>query len=1285
MRKGNISRKMLAVLLACSMLPWSSVPVQAAVTNLALSAQATSSSYESGTTFTSDKVKDGDLTTRWATGQNVAENEWINLHWDEAKTIQQVNIHFERTDANQNILSYQVQFLNGSNEVDSYVKNEKAKQIEKIQLTEAVLATDVKLTILSADAGTNNWKNVGICEVEVFEEINQTHSLEDVKNLIQGGTSIATDVTRFSLPEVPEGFSIKINGADFEQIIANDGSIHHPLTDKTVKVSYQITEAATNETLVTDDYTYTVAGTKTQAAGQNEKPSIIPEIQEWYSESTETLMTDSVTKVVYDNEALEPVAEEFISDYQELTGITLAKEKNAEKQAGAFNFSLNAPDELLGDEGYTMEILSDRINVASKSAVGNMYGMQTILQMYQADHDGFPVGQMRDYPRFSVRGFVFDVARKPVSLEMIKDIARTMRYYKMNDFHVHLSDNYIWLEDYGTHATENEGFKAYDAFRLESGLSNSSGETPTAKDYSISKADFRSFIQEQRAVGVKIVPEIDLPAHANSFTKVWPELKVTNQVSNGHSLIDHLNIAEAAAVDKIKEIFDDYTKDQDGVPATFDSETTVHIGADEFLTNATAYRNYLNTIVPYVKESNPVRMWGGLSWIKDNPVTQIAPNAIENVEINLWSKDWADGLEMYNMGYKLINTIDDYGYMVPNGNGGRGSYGDFLNTTKVYDSFEANLVRTGSGYRYVPSGDDQMLGAAFAIWSDNIDKRASGLTESDLYYRFFDAMPFYAEKTWAATGKEKGSAAAVSALAEKMGTGPNTNPYYREDTDGTIYESYDFEPGTGLKDESENQRDLTVSEDSTARILNGALRLNGGNSHVTTPIDKMGNGNALSFEITLTEDAEAGDIIFEADAPYGTHDIRIMENGKLGFTRELYNYYFDYELPVGTPVYVKIVTSRQATQLYVNGSFVSNATGKFIHNDIEKKTGITNATFALPLERIGSETNAIHAVIDRVTVAKADTYDKTRWSGSTNSETTSGESKGGTLAHAFDNDPDTIWHSNWNGATDQLTDGKTYYAEIDLGQAYKINRFSFTPRQDKTPVSGAVTEADLYYSENGEEWILLETQQEPFAEDKTTKTFEFATKNIRYLKFVAKNSNDKWVAISEFDVNYVPEAQCQVIVSASAGGTVLESTRVENGKETTIVAIAEEGYRFEGWYNADGMKVSGDAEYTFTVEDDITLEARFVVINTSGDEDLTVPETPKKDDSTTTPEQNPEVNASKNSSPESNAGQNYAKPFVTTAASTGDSSMTMTWLIVLCFTMSAGLLMKKKSKCHEGE
>ena len=90
----------------------------------------------------------------------------------------------------------------------------------------------------------------------------------------------------------------------------------------------------------------------------------------------------------------------------------------------------------------------------------------------------------------------------------------------MNDFQAHLSDNYIWLGEYGKNGTEENAFDAYEAFRLESGLTNEAGESPTAKDYSITKEQFKKFIADERAVGMNIVPEIDVPAHALSFTKV---------------------------------------------------------------------------------------------------------------------------------------------------------------------------------------------------------------------------------------------------------------------------------------------------------------------------------------------------------------------------------------------------------------------------------------------------------------------------------------------------------------------------------------------------------------------------------------------------------------------------------------------------------------------------------------------------------------------------------------------------------------------------------------------
>ncbi|MGG7212923.1 discoidin domain-containing protein [Clostridium nigeriense] len=1315
--------------------------------NLALNKPITASSYEVNTT-SPEKAVDGDLTTRWGTAQNKAANEWVEINLEEAKQIRQINICFERTDENQNILGYKIELENNGTYTEVYKKTEKVKQNEKIVFDEVKTASKVKITILDANGGTLNWKNVGINEVEIYSDVvKDVESRENVNHVLNStmtassveenlerlnaskandgskdtrwasnydspstqwlkaefpkltkvkqininllnrdiapndsnveklsikytdengeekyikkdfantslgsgkgwstnisilldeaivakdvtvcefvanstsynnisiteleaysneksqevsldsavagivGQTVENDVEKLPMPSMPEGYTVKINGADFEQIIADDGTIVRPLTDKSVKVSFEVTEEATKKTKKTDDLEFIIKGKNTQKEGMNSKPVVIPEIAEWYSDSTNTLNINSVDTVVYNDDSLEGVVDEFISDYEEFTGIKLSKEKGSTK-ANAYNFVKEAPDSLLGDEGYTMDIQGDRIIVKSQSVTGNMYGMQTILQMYKQNESSFNIGTMRDYPRFEKRGFLFDVARKPVSMEMIKDVARTMRYYKMNDFQVHLSDNYIFLEQYGKMENENEAFKAYEAFRLESGLTNDEGESPTAKDYWISKEDFNDFIVSERNVGMNIVPEIDVPAHATSFTKIWPELMVSNKVSSlnaNRPLIDHFDVSKPEVVEKIKEIFDDYTK---GNNPTFDSQTTVHIGADEFLSDYTAYRDFLNELVPYIKETNTVRMWGGLTWINDNK-TEINKDAIENVEMNLWSSDWADGLQMYNMGYKLINTIDDFGYMVPNGSMGRANaYGDLLNINRIFNEFEANRLKTRSGYKYVPSGDDQMLGAAFAIWSDNIDKSASGLSESDLYWRFFDAMPFYAEKTWAATGKEKGSANELSTLANEKGIGPNVNPYYQEEKEGEVYESYDFE--NGLEDTSKNDRDLI---EGTAKVENGALTLDTDESYVTSPIEKLGNGNELSFDITLEKASKPGDILFEADAAYGTHDIRIMENGKLGFTRELYNYYFDYELPVGKTVNIKIVSEQQKTKLYVDDEFVCDASGKFIHNDIVKKENITNSTFALPLERIGSKANAIEAVIDNVEVSESkaveDIYHKENWTGETNTETVYNETEG-KLQYAFDNKQNTIWHSNWQGATDKLDGTNSFYAELNLGKAYKINQFSFTPRVDTA--SGYVTKADLYVKNKESDAWKLVAENEIFEANANKKTFTFDEQEVKYIKFVAKASNDGWVAVSEFDIANKPEQTFTVHVDATEGGTVSGGKEAKQGEEVTITATPNKGYIFDGWYRSTGEKVSENDKYTFNVDGNISLTAHF--------------------------------------------------------------------------------------------
>ena len=631
-----------------------------------------------------EKVKDGKTgrSDRWACKEHTYEGQWLKTTFPKVTKVGEIDFTLFMRDVEpnpSNIKGFDLEYKDDNGEIktvhidNTKVNDKKGYEADlKYIFDKPVYMSE--FTVKNFDVaieiqGNSGYNNISISEIAVYSnkqsDLPEDPTLDNVVSSIKGQT-VGKEVTKLALPTVPEGFTIESNGADFEQIIgsANEEGklpIVHPLTDKTVNLSFNVKETATGKVKNTGDLEFVVKGTKTQEENKNTKPSVIPEIQEWHSESTEKVSVESLKKVTYTDDKLKAVVDEFVKDYEDFTGIKLTAKKGA-AEANAFNFELKAPDTLLGEEGYTMDIKEDRINVASVSTTGNMYGMQTILQMNKENGKEFKVGQMRDYPRFETRGFLFDVARKAVSLDMMKEVSRTMRYYKMNDLQIHLNDNYIWLEDYGKYNTEDEGFKAYEAFRLESSLKNENGESPTAKDYHMTKEEFKTFIQEERAVGMKIVPEIDVPAHAVSFTKVWPDLKIENQVSSGHSLIDHFDLTNPKAVAKIKEIFDDYTKDE-----TFDDETTIHIGADEFLYNAKSYREFVNDMVPYVKKTNKVRMWGGLTRIKDNPLTTINKDAIENVEMNLWSKDWADGIEMYNLGYDLINTIDDFGYMVPNG------------------------------------------------------------------------------------------------------------------------------------------------------------------------------------------------------------------------------------------------------------------------------------------------------------------------------------------------------------------------------------------------------------------------------------------------------------------------------------------------------------------------------------------------------------------------------------------------------------------------------------------
>ena len=180
--------------------------------------------------------------------------------------------------------------------------------------------------------------------------------------------------------------------------------------------------------------------------------------------------------------------------------------------------------------------MDDKVNVKAEQAQGAYWSTRSILQIVKLNNGEIPKGITKDYPKFKVRSFSLDVARKPASLESLEDFVDAMAYYKMNDFQVHLNDNLIFYENFESAEVARE--RAYTGFRLESDI-KAGGENKkdlTNEDLFYTKEDFRNFIEESEAQGVSIVPEIDAPGHSGAFTKVRPDLMLPqNQAVNGNA------------------------------------------------------------------------------------------------------------------------------------------------------------------------------------------------------------------------------------------------------------------------------------------------------------------------------------------------------------------------------------------------------------------------------------------------------------------------------------------------------------------------------------------------------------------------------------------------------------------------------------------------------------------------------------------------------------------------------------------------------------------------------
>lgn len=505
-------------------------------------------------------------------------------------------------------------------------------------------------------------------------------------------------------------------------------------------------------------------------AKKNDKPFVIPELQEWQG-SEGQFVPVATSRVVYTGKDPEVarIAAQFATDYETMFGRRMMVVEGR-AAAGDFVFSLSS-DNRLGAEGYALRI-TDRVAITAPKSKGLFWGTRSLLQMAeQQSNQSLPKGVVRDYPDYAVRGFMLDCGRKFIPMQFLRDYVKMMAYYKMNTFQVHLNDNAF--KQYYNH----DWNKTYSAFRLESdffpGL--------TARDGFYTKKEFIALQQLADSLGVEIIPEIDVPAHSLALAQYRPE------IGSEEYGMDHLDLFKPETYQFVDSLFREYLEGDNPVFAG----KRVHIGTDEYSNKkqdvVEKFRAFTDHYIRFVEGfGKQACVWGALTHAKgDTPVKS------QNVIMHAWYNGYADPKEMIKQGYNLISVPDGLLYIVP----AAGYYYDYLNTERLYKEWTPAHI----GKEVFPEKHKQIMGGMFAVWNDHA---GNGISTKDIHYRAFPAMQTLAVKMW--TGKDcKTSYEDFNTQRQALSEAPGVNVAGRiGNTPRAVYNLETLQPGTatGVKE-----------------------------------------------------------------------------------------------------------------------------------------------------------------------------------------------------------------------------------------------------------------------------------------------------------------------------------------------------------------------------------------------------------------------------------------------------------------------------------------------------
>ena len=204
---------------------------------------------------------------------------------------------------------------------------------------------------------------------------------------------------------------------------------------------------------------------------------------------------------------------------------------------------------IIEDEGYWLVVDDAGIYLEAAGEWGILRGLATLTQLI-GPQGRLPHIAIEDAPRFPWRGLLLDPARHFLDAASIRRTLDGMALCKLNVLHLHLSDD--------------QGFRF-----------PSEAHPKLASDPAYTVAELRELIEQAADLGIRIVPELDMPGHVTSWLMAYPEWG-NRQAAASRNFGVH-----AACLDPTSErTYEAIDRLLDEVAAIF-PDPCIHVGGDE--------------------------------------------------------------------------------------------------------------------------------------------------------------------------------------------------------------------------------------------------------------------------------------------------------------------------------------------------------------------------------------------------------------------------------------------------------------------------------------------------------------------------------------------------------------------------------------------------------------------------------------------------------------------------------------------------------------------------------